>query len=55
MPNCTIIKSDFHSGGGSLWENGNGFKQAGRSVFEGEVIAVRVDTANWEIKWTVGE
>ena len=38
---------------GQVSENGS-WKQGGRVVSDGELIAVRVDTANWQIKWSVG-
>ena len=43
----------YTSNGGYIWENG-GYKQVGRAVSDGEVIMIRVDTANWQIKWSVG-
>ena len=38
---------------GNICENG-GEKKGGRAVSDGEVIVIRVDTANWQIKWNVG-
>jgi len=43
----------YYSQDGRLFENGGG-KTVGRAVSDGEVIAIRVDTANWQIKWNVG-
>ena len=44
----------FDSSNGNLRENGSR-KKVGRAVTEGEVIAMQVDTANWQIKWYVGQ
>ena len=43
----------YNSYEGYLHENGVG-RKVGRVVSDGEVIAIRVDTANWEIRWSVG-
>ena len=43
----------YYSQDGRLFENGSG-KTGGRAVSDGEVIVIRVDTANWQIKWSVG-
>ena len=43
----------YNSYQGYLYENGSG-RQVGREVSDGEVIVIRVDTANWQIKWSVG-
>ena len=43
----------YYSIDGDIYENGY-YKKGGRAVSDGEVIAIRVDTANWQIKWNVG-
>ena len=43
----------YYSQNGDLFYNGNRIA-GGRAVSDGEVIAIRVDTANWQIKWNVG-